>query len=60
MQNEMNEKVSGAGERSAKRSGRNRLLFEFGQTLPFVGGNGPIDDRAAIDAFPGVEDEEEV
>lgn len=56
----MNEKVSGAGEDSAKRSSRNRRLFEFGQTLPFVGGNGPVDDRAAIDAFPGIEDEEEV
>ena len=50
----------GAGGRSAKRSGRNRLLFEFGQAPPFVGGNRPVDDRAAINAFPGIEDEEEV
>ena len=53
-------KSFGAGGRSAKRSGGNRLLFEFGQTSPFVGGNRAVDDRAAIDAFPGIEDEEEV
>ena len=60
MQNEMNGKVSGTGEHSAKRSSRNGWLLEFGQTLPFVGGNRPIDDRAAIDTFPSIEDEEEV
>jgi hypothetical protein len=60
IQNEVDEKISGAGERSTKRSSGDRRLFELSQTLPFVGGNGPVDDRAAINAFPGIEDEEEV
>jgi hypothetical protein len=35
-------------------------MLEFGQALPFVGVNGAINNRAAVDAFPGIEDEEEV
>ena len=31
-----------------------------GETLPPVVGNRTIDDGAAVDTFPGVEDEEEV
>ena len=44
----------------AERAGGNRRLFESGQTFPFVGVDRAVNDGATIDAFPGVEDEEEV
>jgi hypothetical protein len=31
-----------------------------GQTLSSIVGNRAIDDRTAVDAFPGVENEEEI
>ena len=47
-------------DRLAERAGGNRRMFEFGQALPFVGVNGAVNNRAAVDALPGIEDEEEI
>jgi hypothetical protein len=37
-----------------------RLDLSHGKTLPSVHGNGPVDDRPAVNAFPSIEDEEKV
>ena len=44
----------------SKLSRRDGLRFARRETLPAVGGNGAIDDGAAVDAFPGIEDEKEI
>jgi len=36
------------------------LRVSRGETLPSIVGNCPVDDGAAVNAFPGVEDEEEI
>ena len=45
---------------SAGSAGRNRLSVACGEALPTVRRNGPIDDGATVDAFPGVENEKEI
>jgi hypothetical protein len=40
--------------------GRHCLGIASGQALPPIIRNGAIDDRAAVDTFPGVENQEEV
>jgi hypothetical protein len=39
---------------------RDRLRIARSETLPSVVGNRAVDDGAAVNAFPGVEDEEEI
>ncbi len=39
---------------------RHGLRVACGQTLPPIVGNRAVDDRAAVNALPGVENEEEV
>jgi hypothetical protein len=45
---------------STKRAGREGPGFEPGQTLALIGRDGAVHNGSAVDAFPGVEDEEEV
>lgn len=45
---------------SAELAGRNRLSVASGEALPAIGRNRSVDDGAAVNALPGVENEEEV
>ena len=48
------------GDSSTERARVNRLLVKFSQTPSLVGSNRSVDDRSAVNAFPGIENEEEV
>ena len=48
------------GARSTERARGNRLVVKFSQTPSLVGGNRSVDDRSAVNAFPGIENEKEV
>ena len=39
---------------------RDVLRLPRSETLPTIVGNGAVDDGAAVNALPGVEDEEEI
>lgn len=57
----MEEDMLRGGPRQTRRlASGDGLGLRRGKAVPPVGGNRPIDDGTAIDAFPGIEDEEEV
>jgi len=41
-------------------SSRHRLRFTRREALSTVGRNGPVDDGAAVDTFPGIKNEKEI
>lgn len=45
---------------AAGLAGRNRLRFTCGEALSPIRRNRPIDDRATVDALPGVKNEKEI